>query len=308
MRKRMLMRAVGMLVGAGLAATVAPAAVAAPAPQLQKAPVTKNQVRVQAPRTAEATGNATANAGKLTAGQQLLPGAKAVDNDATLEMQVDGNLVIYLNTSSGQHFQAAWSTHTWGNAGAYLDMQADGNLVLYKQGGGPTTGGALWSTGTWGHAGALADFVTGELAVHMPAANPIWATGTGYLPAKDAAGNYIDSPSDTLYSNWSLIPGSWIESTNAWVLMQGDGNVVLYRKRDGKALWSSGTWNKSNVVAVMDPKGVLAVIDKNTGYPYWDTNTWNSPNAYAKIQSDLNFVVYTPGGSAVWNSQTWAQY
>ncbi|MDH6144849.1 hypothetical protein [Kitasatospora acidiphila] len=310
MRKRMLMRAASMLVGAGLAAAVAPAAVAAPAAQHVKAPVTAEPFHQQASRTAKtATPNVGNNGGVLNPGQTLASGQKIVDNDTTLEMQSDGNLVVYMNFSNGQHFKSLWSTGTWGNWGAYLTMQADGNLVLYKAGGGPTTGGALWSSGTWGKTNSYAEFYYGDLMVGNDAAQTAyWGSHTGYL-VNQVNGTYPDVPADTLLSGHALTPGHWIESANAWVLMQPDGNLVVYRKRDGQALWSSGTWNKSNVETVMDSTyGVLAVIDKTTGNPYWDSNTWNSPGATAKIQFDLNFVVYNTSNSAIWGSGTYGQY
>jgi hypothetical protein len=55
-----------------------------------------------------------------------------------LDMQVDGNLVLYNATG------ASWNSGTEGNPGAYLRMQDDGNLVIYG-----TNGGALWSTNTF---------------------------------------------------------------------------------------------------------------------------------------------------------------
>ena len=63
---------------------------------------------------------------------------------ATINMQDDGNLVIY--STSGQ---ALWSSGTSGNPGAKLRMQGDGNLVIYS-----TSGKALWATDTYGNPGA----------------------------------------------------------------------------------------------------------------------------------------------------------
>lgn len=57
-----------------------------------------------------------------------------------LEMQPDGNLVIY--SSAGQ---ALWSAGTWTHANATLAVQNDGNAVIYD-GAAP-----VWATGTWGH-------------------------------------------------------------------------------------------------------------------------------------------------------------
>jgi hypothetical protein len=55
-----------------------------------------------------------------------------------LDMQVDGNLVLYNATG------VPWNSGTEGNPGAYLRMQDDGNLVIYG-----TNGAAIWSTNTF---------------------------------------------------------------------------------------------------------------------------------------------------------------
>jgi hypothetical protein len=56
-----------------------------------------------------------------------------------LQMQVDGNLVIYDAFGT-----AVWATtaFTFGHYGAYLKMQTDGNLVVYD-----LSGAALWWPG-----------------------------------------------------------------------------------------------------------------------------------------------------------------
>lgn len=67
----------------------------------------------------------------LAPGQRMPPGYALVAPNSTynLQMQGDGNLVIYLNGV------AQWSTGTNGNFGAYGVMQNDGNLVIYSAGG-----------------------------------------------------------------------------------------------------------------------------------------------------------------------------
>jgi hypothetical protein len=55
-----------------------------------------------------------------------------------LDMQVDGNLVLYNATG------VPWNSVTENNPGAYLRMQDDGNLVIYG-----ADGTALWSTKTF---------------------------------------------------------------------------------------------------------------------------------------------------------------
>ncbi len=56
-------------------------------------------------------------------------------------MQSDGDLVLF--DSSGNSMM---HTNTAGHPGAYLDMQDDGNLVIYV--GSPDPANAIWATGT----------------------------------------------------------------------------------------------------------------------------------------------------------------
>ena len=59
-------------------------------------------------------------------------------------MQNDGNLGLY-DTSGQPH----WASKTQGNPGAFLNMQDDGNLVVYRAGSASQTAdNALWNAGT----------------------------------------------------------------------------------------------------------------------------------------------------------------
>ena len=53
---------------------------------------------------------------------------------AHLDMQSDGNLVLYSST------QAVWNSGTYGNPGSSLAVQPDGNIVIYN-----SAGKALWA-------------------------------------------------------------------------------------------------------------------------------------------------------------------
>lgn len=66
---------------------------------------------------------------------------KWVVNDWTLNIQNDGNLVMYRGG------KPTWSTGTHGNPNAVLVMQMDGNLVIYNQNNSP-----IWHTSTHGFA------------------------------------------------------------------------------------------------------------------------------------------------------------
>ena len=76
---------------------------------------------------------------RLTAGRSLNPGEALVNGDRQVEMQPDGNLVVY-----GPGHTPEWATGTR-VAGSVLQMQTDGNLVMYGPGRV-----VRWASGTRG--------------------------------------------------------------------------------------------------------------------------------------------------------------
>ncbi|MGW7824408.1 hypothetical protein ACWGLF_41400, partial [Streptomyces puniciscabiei] len=187
-------------------------------------------------------------------GQQLSPGHSLSSSTMTLTMQTDGNLVARLNTGSGSG-QVVWSTGTSGHPGAYAIMQTDGNLVVYTATGGAGKGGALWSSQSYGSPGAYATVQDdGNIAV--------WAkSGHAILWGSATSARY-----QTVYGGNILKPGTWTQGTYTRLVMQMDGNLVMYRRRDGAALWSTHTSRHPGAYAVMQTDGNV-VVYKNTGGP-----------------------------------------
>jgi hypothetical protein len=130
-------------------AGAAPSGTAAPSNCADSAPV--------------ACGTLTANH-ELTAGQSLA----SCNGDYTLDMQGDGNLVLYQNGT------ALWASNTAGTAADEAIMQGDGNFVLDS-----SSGSALWSSGTAGNDGAsLVVQNDGNVVVYSASGAALWATGT----------------------------------------------------------------------------------------------------------------------------------
>jgi hypothetical protein len=109
-------------------------------------------------------GSTPVGCGTLTANHELTSGQSlaSCNGDYTLNMQGDGNLVLYQsgtalwasNTSGSAADEAimqgdagspVWASGTAGNDGASLAVQNDGNVVIYS-----ASGAALWATGTNG--------------------------------------------------------------------------------------------------------------------------------------------------------------
>jgi hypothetical protein len=108
-------------------------------------------------------GTLTANH-ELTAGQSLT----SCNGNYTLDMQGDGNLVLY------QSGTALWASNTSGSAADRAAMQGDGNFVLYT-----SSGTAVWSTGTAGNDGArLAVQNDGNVVIYSASGSALWDTGT----------------------------------------------------------------------------------------------------------------------------------
>ncbi|WP_051732341.1 hypothetical protein [Kitasatospora phosalacinea] len=317
MRNSTLKRAAALLIGAGalMAATIpAASANAAPKVDTSKAEVVKRalpkSVAPKQSRTAKSAAAATdpvvtPTYALLNPGAVLKSGTDLVVGNTTLSMQTDGNMVLYLNAGNGSHIQVLWSSKTWGNTGAYGVMQSDGNFVIYRAGG--ESAGAVWSTQTWNKPNSAFALYQGDLSV-SDETTYYWESQTGFLPVRDAAGNYGETPSDILKNDQALFPNTWMESSTTVLVMQGDGNLVLYRKSDGKVIWSSNTWGHPGALAVLTDTGIFGVADQNNAY--WYTNTSGNYGAYVKVQSDGNVVLYRAGGEsagAAWASNTWGK-
>lgn len=111
---------------------------------------------------------------RLNSGQTLPVGDSLRSNngDFSLDMQSDGNLVLYGNTDPRK---VLWKTKTDGKDIAKCIMQKDGNLVLYRH-----NEDAEWSTKTDGHIGAYLDLQDdGNLVVYSSSRDKaLWDSGT----------------------------------------------------------------------------------------------------------------------------------
>ncbi len=103
----------------------------------------------------------------LRAGMEL----KSRNGEFQLEMQSDGNLVLYDGS------RPTWSTGTSGRTGAAAVLQRDGNFVLYWD------GRALWASMTdrnGSSANVLVIQVDGDLVIYSGSGTALWST---YRPA-----------------------------------------------------------------------------------------------------------------------------
>jgi hypothetical protein len=86
------------------------------------------------------------------------------------------------------------------------------------------------------------------------------------------------------------------------LVMQGDGNLVLYRS-GGKPRWATGTDGRTVSRAVMQGDGNFVIYGPADAY-IWDTATDGHPGAWLTVQNDGNLVIYDPAGVPLWASHT----
>ncbi|WP_328874291.1 RHS repeat-associated core domain-containing protein [Streptomyces sp. NBC_00287] len=75
-----------------------------------------------------------------------------------------------------------------------------------------------------------------------------------------------------LRAGWKLTAGQEVRSQRARMVMENDGDLVIY--------------------------------DRDTGKLRWHTNTGGNPGAWATMQDDGNFVVYSATGTSLWSTNT----
>jgi hypothetical protein len=107
----------------------------------------------------------------------------------------------------------------------------------------------------------------------------------------------------TLNAGQQLAVGQQMIAKNVNLVMQGDGNLVMYRSVFGRPMFATNTGGQPATRAVMQGDGNF-VLYGNNGTPYWDTGTWQYPGARLVLQDDGNLVVYDSGNRARWASNT----
>jgi surface antigen len=154
----------------------------------------------------------------------------------------------------------------------------------------------------------------------LSAGQALWSGPGGYEAIMQGDGNFVVyAPGGAaLWATHTSVPGSSI-------ILQGDGNLVVYAP-GGKALWASHTAGDSDVSAVMQGDGNFVLYGPGSR-PLWSSMggltglstmmlyegqrlyagqaLWSGPGGYeAVMQGDGNFVVYAPGGAALWATHT----
>lgn len=86
-----------------------------------------------------------------------------------------------------------------------------------------------------------------------------------------------------------------------WLVMQGDGNLVLYQV-GGAALWATATFG-SNYFSAFQADGNLVVYTA-ASVPVWASNTGGYWGSDLHLQNDGNMTIYNDAGALIWQTAT----
>ncbi|MEV0737900.1 protein kinase [Streptomyces sp. NPDC050549] len=124
------------------------------------------------------------------------------------------------------------------------------------------------------------------------------ASGASASPSASGTGDLPDAV--VVKAPFTFDPGKVLQTVRSKLIMQTDGNLVLYDK-DGTAHWASQTSGEGNT-AVFQADGNLVVYNART-QPVWASNTGGAAGATLKVLEDGNMVIATDGG-VVWQTNT----
>lgn len=255
-------------------------------------------------------GTNTLNSGEtLSSGQSLISyNGGTYSGQYCLLMQSDGNLVEYVYNSSracGSGNTVVWAMNNdtlnsacnYYQAGAYAVMQTDGNFVVYN----PNGGCSPWSSNTSNsQANTLVLQDDGNAVVYKPSGGgPAGYSTLGDQHSGDLGVDGHLRVGEELKTNWfinSLSATQYSTTTYYQLLMQGDGNLVLYQVQNGSYgnSWSAGTSNNLHNYAILQSDGNFVVYNPSS-QGLWSSNTSTQTTNYVLDQTNGNLGVYKPG-------------
>lgn len=117
--------------------------------------------------------------------------------------------------------------------------------------------------------------------------------------------NVKERPPTTLSQGATLLRGESLLSANEQfsLILQGDGNLVLYSVNTGKPLWNSRTHRTTANRLVLQGDGNL-VLYSSTGKPLWYTKTNGKDGDRLSLQTDANLVLYSSTNKPLWHTRT----
>ncbi|MER6442781.1 protein kinase [Streptomyces sp. NPDC001185] len=196
-----------------------------------------------------------------------------------------------------------------------LTLRTDGDLVSLD-----TKGRVTWRTGTSGTDFRASFQADGNLVVQDATGKTVWASNTGSAPGAELVlrsdGNVVITqqgkilfrtlpdpslpPSLTVSAPRTLKTGEYLQSAHAKLIIQKDGNLVVYDERN-QPRWASHTSGQGNSLAFQQDGNL--VVYRADGRAVWASNTGSSPGAHLELRADGDVVV-SAGDRDLWHTST----
>lgn len=210
-------------------------------------------------RTASASGDLSAD-GYLFAGQSIIGSECYVH----LDMQSDGNLVLYYGYGTGAY--AAWASNTVGR-GAYAAVQSDGNFVVYDWSNNPVWAANPKIYGPYSYVEVQDD---GNLVLYDEYGTPAWASSTfvgqplGQTCSHDESSTYMTENTNRAGGDYEsiLIGRNWPEACAYWC-SQDSRCVAFTHVPMGVQGQDAVCWLKSSLTGASRAIGMTSgVVDR----------------------------------------------
>jgi len=129
--------------------------------------------------------------------------------------------------------------------------------------------------------------------------------GVSGVLAAPASARGVDVVATVLVDGDTLQPGQALLSPNgAYILiMQNDGNLVEYVQSQGDPIWDSNTGGNPGAYATLQTDGNFVVYSAG-GVALWASDTSGNPGDRLVLQSDANLVIYSSHGQHLWLNAT----
>jgi hypothetical protein len=220
----------------------------------------------------------------LVAGEYLPIGWMSSDNGLFyLQMQDDGNLVIYRGSGPSDSHGTAWASNSNGNQdNYYVGLQPDGNFVIYRGTGPSDSHGFVWATGT--------NQAEGQFFISMQNdGNLVLYKGTG---PSDNRGFVWASGSDDPVVDVNPISSTEYDLTNAKILSSAPLNI-----------YSQTVNNPTDTPQTSNINGSESVSETST----WSDSLGIKVGVKTSVETEIPFVLdgKVEVSSEVSNTYTW---